>query len=123
MTWKRDTIMNINGPAEVSLPQGWPDAETIERLANQLFEALPSATATIPSTASLDPLNPMGGTPAPAIELPGEAELRALLELALPAGGAAPVAASAPYYFLEYAPSNPREADRKSTRLNSSHLG
>ena len=101
--------MNTNGPEEVSLPQGWPDAETIERLANQFFEALPGATATIPSTASLDPLHPLGGAPAPAIELPGEAELRALLDLAPPAGGAAPVAASAPYYFLEYAPSNPRE--------------
>src|ERR1035438_687341 len=109
MTWKRDTIMNTNGPEEASLPQGWPDAETIERLANQFFEALPGATATIPSTASLDPLHPLGGAPAPAIELPGEAELRALLDLAPPAGGAAPVAASAPYYFLEYAPSNARE--------------
>jgi cysteine desulfurase/selenocysteine lyase len=101
--------MNTNGPEEVSLPQGWPDVETIERLAKQFFEAVPGATATIPSTASLDPLNPLGATAAPAIEFPGEAELRALLALAPPAGGATPVAAAAPYYFLEYAPSNPRE--------------
>jgi cysteine desulfurase/selenocysteine lyase len=99
--------MNTNGP-EANLPEGWPDLETIERLANRFFNATPETAPAIPSTDSLDPLNPLGGTAAPAIEIPGEAELRALLTPVAPAAGPAAEAAAAPYYFLKYAPSSPR---------------
>ena len=44
--------MNIDGPEEASLPQGWPDVATIERLANQFFEALPGAAPTTPGTTT-----------------------------------------------------------------------
>ena len=78
--------MNISG-LDGELPDGFPDVETIERLANEFFQAPPGGpTPGIPDTASLNPLNPLGGTAAPVISLPGEAELRALLA---PAGVAA----------------------------------
>jgi|CZKS01.1.fsa_nt_gi cysteine desulfurase/selenocysteine lyase len=95
--------MNTNEPEQVSLPQGWPDVATIERLANQFFQAPPGAPASIPSTDSLDPLSPLGGTASPLIAIPGEGELRELLAQFVPAGTSAPPVAAPPYYFLEYA--------------------
>ena len=95
--------MNISG-LDGELPDGFPDVETIERLANEFFQAPPGGpTPGIPDTASLNPLNPLGGTAAPVISLPGEAELRALLA---PAGLPPAQVSSAPFYFLEYAPAS-----------------
>ncbi len=61
--------MNISG-LNPGLPGGFPDVELIERLANEIFREAPAgATApSIPSTASLDPLNPLGSTVAPSLE-------------------------------------------------------
>jgi cysteine desulfurase/selenocysteine lyase len=95
--------MNTNDPAEAGIPQGWPDVATIERLANQFFQAPPTAPPPIPSTDSLDPLTPLGGTMAPVVAFPGEGELRELLAQFAPAGEAVPQPAVVPYYFLEYA--------------------
>jgi cysteine desulfurase/selenocysteine lyase len=95
--------MNTNDPAEAGIPQGWPDVATIERLANQFFQAPPTAPPPIPSTDSLDPLTPLGGTMAPVVAFPGEGELRELLAQFAPAGEAVPQPAAVPYYFLEYA--------------------
>jgi cysteine desulfurase / selenocysteine lyase len=94
------------------------DVETIERLANQFFSALPNeAAAAAPVSASASTLNaalentrpgvPIGGE-APAIpDLPGESDLRRLLPGSLPEIGSfteLAQAASAPsFYFLEYA--------------------
>src|SRR6202142_4371116 len=107
MTLIRESTMNTNDPAEASLPpdlpSGWPDIGTVERLANQFFQAPFGAPASIPSTDSLDPLSPLGGTAAPLIGIPGEGELRELLAQFVPGGTSAPPAAAAPYYFLEYA--------------------
>jgi cysteine desulfurase/selenocysteine lyase len=102
------------------LPQGWPDAETLERMANQFFTALPGAGApSLPvaqSTPALavpqdlrgdvDLKSVLGSTPSlPAIGFPGEAELLALL------GGSSPaVPASSPFYFLEHAGVTPLAA-------------
>ena len=97
--------MNISG-LDGELPDGFPDVETIERLANEFFQAPPGGpTPGIPDTASLNPLNPLGGTAAPVISMPGEAELRALLA---PAGLPPAKVSSAPFYFLEYAPASPQ---------------
>jgi cysteine desulfurase/selenocysteine lyase len=96
--------MNTNEPEPAGLPQDWPDVGTIERLANQFFQAPPTAPPGIPATDSLDPLTPLGGTMAPAVGLPGEAELRELLARFVPADPSVPQVAAAPYYFLEYAP-------------------
>jgi cysteine desulfurase / selenocysteine lyase len=105
--------MNTNEPEPVGLPQGWPDVGTIERLANQFFQAPPAvlgapppiqgAPPAIPATDSLDPLTPLGGTTAPAVGLPSEGELHELLARFVPATGPVPQVAAAPYYFLEYA--------------------
>ena len=102
--------MNTNEPEQAGLPpdlpSGWPDVGTIERLANQFFQAPPGLAPTIPATDSLDPLNPLAGTAPPTIEFPGEGELRELLAQFVPAGGLVPrstAAPAAPYYFLEYA--------------------
>ena len=102
--------MNTNEPEHLGLPpdlpSGWPDAGTIERLANQFFQAPPGAAPTIPATDSLDPLSPLAGTAPPMIEFPGEGELRELLAQFVPAGGLGPrttAVPAAPYYFLEYA--------------------
>ena len=102
------------------LPQGWPDAETLERMANQFFAALPGAGApSLPVAQStpapavphdlrgdVDLKSVLGSTPSlPAIGLPGEAELLALL------GGSSPAApASSPFYFLEHAGVTPLAA-------------
>jgi len=95
------------------LPQGWPDAETLERMANQFFAALPGAGApslpvaqSAPTVAvphdlrgDVDLKSVLGSTPSlPAIGLPGEAELLALLGASSPAAPA-----SSPFYFLEHA--------------------
>jgi cysteine desulfurase/selenocysteine lyase len=94
--------MSTNEPERVSLPQGWPDVATIERIANQFFQAPAGASPAIPATDSLDALTPLGGTAAPLIGIPGEGELRELLAQFTPAEKSnAPTAP--PYYFLEYA--------------------
>jgi len=98
--------MNISG-LEAELPEGFPDVKLIERLANEIFHE-PAAGGTappIPDTASLNPLNPLGGTVAPTLGVPGEAELRSLLA---PTVSRIPVAGSSvPYYFLEYGVTGP----------------
>jgi cysteine desulfurase/selenocysteine lyase len=94
--------MSTNEPEQVSLPQGWPDVGSIERLANQFFQAKPGGSPTIPATDSLDALTPLGGTSAPLIGIPGEGELRELLAQFAPAQTSIPQTAP-PYYFLEYA--------------------
>jgi cysteine desulfurase/selenocysteine lyase len=66
----------------------------------------------VPDTASLDPLNPLGGTVAPAIGIPGEAELRSLLAPGVPP---TPEAALVPYYFLEYGVAGPRSVSGLAT--------
>jgi cysteine desulfurase/selenocysteine lyase len=75
--------MNISGLDATGLPQDWPDAGAIERLANQFFSALPNGTPpdapASPLLEAPDPSNPLGGTAVPALGLPGDAELRALL--------------------------------------------
>ena len=97
--------MNISG-LDADLPNGFPDVEAIQRLANQFFQAPPNEPAPgIPDTASLDPANPLGGTSAPVIGLPGEAELR---ELLAPAAFPPAPASSAPFYFLEYGSAGPQ---------------
>src|SRR5580704_5949460 len=64
------------------LPQGWPDEEALARLANDIFSARPGGAPLQSDSISHDlagdvPLS----RPAPAsIGLPGEAELKALLE-------------------------------------------
>ncbi len=102
------------------LPQGWPDAETLERMANQFFAALPGAGApslpvaqSAPTVAvphdlrgDVDLKSVLGSTPSlPAIGLPGEAELLALLGASSPAAPA-----SSPFYFLEHAGVTPLAA-------------
>ena len=102
------------------LPQGWPDAETLERMANQFFAALPGAGApSLPVAQStpapavphdlrgdVDLKSVLGSTPSlPVIGLPGEAELLALLGASSPAAPA-----SSPFYFLEHAGVTPLAA-------------
>jgi cysteine desulfurase/selenocysteine lyase len=98
--------MNTSG-LEGGLPEGFPDVAIIERLANEYFQAPPTGSTItgIPDTAALDPLNPLAGTAAPVIGIPGEAELLALLT---PFARPTPQAPSVPYYFLEYGVDAPR---------------
>jgi cysteine desulfurase/selenocysteine lyase len=93
--------MNISG-LDAGLPDGFPDVETIERLANQFFQAPPG----VPDSAPLDALNPLAGTLPPVVGIPGEAELRALLTPAT--SFPQTQASSPPFYFLEYAPASPQ---------------
>ena len=99
------------------LPQGWPDEEALARLANELFSAHPGSSAGA-QTATPPPLYvrsiphdlngdvPLGTSAPAAVSLPGEGELRALLEL-VPHSPATPpwttVPGDAPaFYFLEH---------------------
>jgi cysteine desulfurase / selenocysteine lyase len=104
--------MNTSG-LESGLPESFPDVETIERLANEFFQAPPSSGSSRPDTALLDPLNPLGGTAAPVIGLPGEAELRALLTPIVPVGAPIAQASPTPFYFLEYAPAGTSTGGRE----------
>jgi cysteine desulfurase / selenocysteine lyase len=98
------------------------DVETLARLANQFFNALPNDPAPdVTGGSSADLLRKSaasggGEFPLPALpavpDLPGEAELRSLLASSLPSVPGLtempPVAAVPSFYFLEYAkPSNP----------------
>ncbi len=84
------------------LPQGWPDVETMERMANQFFVTLPVAgSPSLPAgmRGDVDLKSVLGSTPpVPVIGLPGEAELRALLGTS-----SSETRATSPYYFLEHA--------------------
>ena len=96
--------MTISG-LDADLPEGFPDVETIQRMANEFFQPPPGGrTPGIPDTASLDPLNPLAGTAVPVVGIPGEAELRALLA---PVGLPPTQTSSVPFYFLEYATASP----------------
>jgi cysteine desulfurase/selenocysteine lyase len=83
-------------PFRLEPPQGWPDTETLARLANDWFSTPPGD---VPVSASLSPASPQ-----PAPDLPGEAELLALF--AAPVKAAADLAAQSSdqaFYFLDYA--------------------
>jgi cysteine desulfurase/selenocysteine lyase len=75
--------MNISEPGGFGLP----DVETLTRLANQFFGEWPGKDAVggsqVPQDLRADV--PLGRTQAPAIALPGEAELKALLDSLSPA--------------------------------------
>jgi cysteine desulfurase / selenocysteine lyase len=105
--------MTTSGP---DIP-GLPDVETLTRLANGFFSALPGEApvgappghpaAAAPIDVSSIPHDlggdvPLRGSAPSAIALPGEAELRALFDAMVPK--AVPRVASNPaFYFLEYA--------------------
>jgi cysteine desulfurase / selenocysteine lyase len=98
--------MNTSGREDPRLPEGWPDVETVARLANQFFAALPVKEPTpespipdglpdptgltraeglpgfvdLPASGGLPGIGLPGAIGLPdAIGLPGEDELRALL--------------------------------------------
>ncbi len=108
--------MNTSG-LEGAFPDRFPDVELIETIANQLFQSLPGdpTTTAFPTNLPLNPLNPLGATDLPAVGLPGEAELRALLT---PPATRLPEAASPSYYFLEYGNANPAVSDVGSLVLS-----
>ena len=104
------------------LPEGWPDEDALARLANEFFSARPGEQGgTQAAAAPLDwnsiphDLNgdvPLGRSAPMPVGLPGEAELKALLD-AIPHFPATPAAASPPaYYFLEHADKG-RPAERQ----------
>jgi cysteine desulfurase/selenocysteine lyase len=83
--------MNTSGPDGSTSPLGWPDAASLERLADEFFSAPPGVPPVNPRPSAADndglasirhdldgsvPLS--SGAPA-EVRLPGEAELRALL--------------------------------------------
>jgi len=83
--------MNISGLDGSTSPLGWPDAASLERLANEFFSAPPGAPLVNPAPPAagydglasiphdLDGTVPLSGGAPAGIGLPGEAELRALL--------------------------------------------
>ncbi|MEI9811520.1 MAG: family 2A encapsulin nanocompartment cargo protein cysteine desulfurase [Acidobacteriota bacterium] len=86
-------------PFHGSLPQSWPDVETLAQLASEWFATPPGASTAAP-TASSAPIETVFSP-----ELPGEAELKALLAaplLATPFEIAGDPAGQA-FYFLEHA--------------------
>jgi cysteine desulfurase / selenocysteine lyase len=101
------------------LPQGWPDIETLARLANEFFTARPGEDAT--RRASAEPINinsiphdlngegPLAKSVPSPVSLPGEAELRALLDVfsAPPATPSSVPAGTPSFYFLEHANAGP----------------
>jgi cysteine desulfurase/selenocysteine lyase len=94
--------MTTSGISSESLPEGWPDADALARLANQLFSALPNeAQREMP--AAEPSLRTTEQTP---IGLPSESELKNLLD-AIPAwqpeAPLAPSSANSTFYFLEHA--------------------
>src|SRR5580658_6748842 len=108
------------GLPQGGLPQGWPDVDTLARLANEIFSAQPGEAGGMhPATDPSGP-NPVShelngdvtlGRPNPApIGLPGEAELKTLLD-AIPDSARTPVDAVAQaFYFLEHTgPNRPSE--------------
>jgi cysteine desulfurase/selenocysteine lyase len=96
--------MNTSG-LEAGLPEDFPDVETMERLANQFFRAIPGAASDVVDTASFNPVNPLAGTAVPVVGIPREAELRTLLA---PAGVPLSQTSPSPFYFLEYSQASPR---------------
>lgn len=80
-----------SGPDGFGLPKGFslPDVDTLTRLANQFFSEWPGkdvpapAAAAIPQDLRADV--PLDRTGAPSVTLPGEAELKALLDSLAPA--------------------------------------
>jgi cysteine desulfurase/selenocysteine lyase len=120
--------MNTSG-RDPDLPKGWPDADTLARLANEFFSA-PPGEAAADTRPAVDPIQlssipyefggevPLASSVPLPVALPGEAELKAVLdgiELAsqgLISGGrpdsSGPAPSSAPpFYFLDYTKSSP----------------
>ena len=64
------------------LPQGWPDEEALARLANELFAAQPGGAPLQSGPISHDLTGdvPLGRSAPAPVGLPGEAELKALLD-------------------------------------------
>jgi len=90
---------------------GLPDVEALTRLANQFFSEWPGKEATtgvaVPQDLRADV--PLARTTAPSVSLPGEAELKALLDSLAPAVPAwpeapqfIPGALSPSFYFLDH---------------------
>src|ERR1700684_362175 len=91
---------NGGGPA---WPNGWPDVATLERLANEIFSSPPGVDQISSSANPLAGVShelkgdvPLQGVGRPAISLPGEAELQALLS-SIPSAPAS--ITSSPFYF------------------------
>src|SRR5580658_8889181 len=96
-------------------PAGWPDAAALERLANEFFSAPLGVDPLGVDPLGVDPLEsqvlkgdiPLAGrapgVSPPAISLPGEAELQALLSSipswTVPTAPSPPATASS-FYFL-----------------------
>jgi len=102
------------------LPVGWPDVETLTRLANQFFSDIPGKTPVEPVVPASPPTFdltkvahdlggdvPLSGAPPTRVSLPFEAEVEALLKSfaapAAPAEQAATFANNPSFYFLDFA--------------------
>src|ERR1700690_4551025 len=82
--------MNTSG-RDTDLPKGWPDADTLARLANEFFSA-PPGEAAADTRPALDPIQlssipyefggevPLASSVPLPVALPGEAELKAVLD-------------------------------------------
>jgi cysteine desulfurase/selenocysteine lyase len=107
----------INPDVPQDLPHGWPDEEALSRLANEFFSAQPGGHSS-GNSAAPPPLDarsiphdlngdvPLGRSAPSAVGVPGEAELRALLDL-IPHSTLTPPSMAAPgnapaFYFLEH---------------------
>ena len=109
--------MNTNGH-DPDLPQGWPDADAdaLARLANELFSARPGEDTG--ANSAIDPIYtgsmpydlsgevPLASTVPSPVDLPGEAELKRILDaiaLASQDPAADPTSGASSFYFV-----NPR---------------
>src|SRR3984885_11239305 len=97
--WKRINTMSTSGSG-FGLPDGFglPEVDTLTRLANQFFNDWPGkdAATSVPVAQALRSDVPLGRTVAPSIALPGEAELKALLDSLWPGVPASTEAAVPP---------------------------
>ena len=104
------------------LPEGWPEIETLARLANEFFSAKPGETVPDAHTpASPEPANfdlngdvPLGRSAPSPVALPGASELQALIDaipfspFAPPAAAPGTPASTGPsFYFMEQAGPGP----------------
>src|SRR5580693_4998218 len=111
--------MNTSGPENPGLQDGssdgLPDIETLSRLANEFFAAIPgkAAPAGLPNISHhLEGDVPLAGSRPSAVGLPGEAELRALLGTLVPTVPTAPESPAAftttpSFYFLDHLKTSP----------------
>ena len=100
----------LPGSLPENLPEAWPDTETLSRLANELFAARPGGPS-IPLDLTADV--PLGQSAPSPVTLPGEAELKALLDLA-PRFPSITTAAPA-FYFLEHIVTPPPAVEPRSS--------